>query len=99
MVLENGSQNQSGWGIAERPSLASGGYEADERERSFDYAQDLLPQTIPHPFGKERQKDGPPGVVGGSELMGDFASARFADRMTEEHADVAQLVEQLIRNQ
>jgi hypothetical protein len=29
----------------------------------------------------------------------DLARWRFADRMVEEHADVAQLVEQLIRNQ
>ena len=28
-----------------------------------------------------------------------FEYERFADRMVEEHADVAQLVEQLIRNQ
>jgi hypothetical protein len=41
---------------------------------------------------KMRHPNPPAGAV-------DFASAAFADRMTEEQADVAQLVEQLIRNQ
>jgi hypothetical protein len=33
------------------------------------------------------------------ESARNFASVMFADRMAEEQADVAQLVEQLIRNQ
>jgi hypothetical protein len=41
---------------------------------------------------------GHPGFVV-SRRWQDFASAGFAGRMTEEQADVAQLVEQLIRNQ
>jgi hypothetical protein len=32
-------------------------------------------------------------------VVGDFADGGIADKMVEEYADVAQLVEQLIRNQ